>query len=264
MKLILKKIEIERGKKELKEGINSNLKRLEDLKILQNNFASLNNADFLKLVANNYEIKLDEEDFKKIAEKTLKNHNIKKARIKTSLVKQHKRDSIGPISCIWYDTWEQDMIVYVSDETSLDFKHPYNKEELEDLIKSKKIVFLKFGLGDHLEDIDDKLPSKEANAYKDFLPLTDISLSNLGMYEELIIKNIRKRLQSKRLARDICRVINKIREKINIRRKKLFNDIEFHQKQLNDNKAEYSLVLSDLDSLQEDKKTALSLIRKNN
>ncbi|MCM1053564.1 MAG: hypothetical protein NC483_06290 [Ruminococcus sp.] len=254
MELKLKNFPIGRTAEEQTEAIAKNLNRLEKLKELQEQIKDLSDEELLKLVAINYSLELNEEDKKAMVKTILQSEDIIQARLKTTIVKQDTRHSIGPIWDEWYDTWEHDALVYCAkeNEDKLDYNHFYAKKELDILIASNIIIFGEF-VPERYSSTYDKYSDNITSRYKAFTPLRDISLTNPSVFIRLIASNIRNILNEDSITNDICQSIDDIKERILMYQKSILNSIASHERALTELREENSSCLNNLDRLAKDK-----------
>ncbi|MCM1053563.1 MAG: hypothetical protein NC483_06285 [Ruminococcus sp.] len=210
MKLKLKKEQIGNFEdEELCTGVISrNLEQIARLKSLQEGLGELDDAAFIKKVLECYKVELDSKDLRKISEVLLQSKNLElrviKTNLKTPCFIQNKM----------FGTYDLEAIIYSSRNEALDINKIYTKQELEELVKSKKIVIIGFTYGRHsfsLNEIDEE----QANEYKKIPSLEGANhLENLGESEGLVVRKLKNKLQRSRIAKDICRIIEETRYNI--------------------------------------------------
>lgn len=157
--------------------------------------------------------------------------------------------SIFKTKSIVLHTFDTNIITLVSDETkelsyldviayvplNSDFaERPYSFEELQELIRTRKIVFYDYEWSD--KEITEEAASKAdlTEEYK-LTTLDKIDETDFCGYDDIIIPRLKNKLQKGKVARDILRIINCMRARLKNEQSRLAEERRIMHAKLSEN-----------------------------
>lgn len=200
---------LEEAEEEVKTFVN-------DLEKLYN-LDSLSDEELKNIIREYYTFNIynSYEELERVSKSILKANVVKGQNVPTNIR--------GPL---WYSTNFIDAKIW--QDSKREFKEYYTLEELEKLVRDRKIVIESFNFSKRKIAIDD------TSVFNTSLnPLINIGDKDFGTYEDIILSKVRKKLQKTKVYRDIMRIINIMRTRLHIEQYNLTKERVELQRQKN-------------------------------
>lgn len=153
-------------------------------------------------------------DEESICKSILKKNNIDYAVVETNIITMVTEES-QELSYL-------NVVVYYDKDSDFDINRVYSYEELEELIKDRKIVVTEFSCSD--KEVTKEAAKNADLTQEDKLPTLDkIDEKNFWGYDDIIIPRIKKRLQKSRVHKDIMSIINSMRLRLDHEQSKMMS-----------------------------------------
>ncbi len=181
---------------------------------------SLSDEELKMLIQEHYELCLLESftcDIESIIKSILKRNNIDYAVVKTNIITMVTEES-QELSYL-------NVVVYYDKDSDFDINRVYSYEELEELIRERKIVVSEFSWSN--KEVTKEAAEKADLTQESKLPtLEKVNEKNFWGYDDIIIPRIKTRLQKSRVHRDIMSIINSMRSRLVYERGKMQGQIK--------------------------------------